>query len=393
MDAYEILRFRHNCSIHLQRIWRGFAARKKTAKRMLWKRTKPGADRIKLGINLIEHSQRAFERQRGEIDALHRAQEKAETQISKIYKDLKDHEQELIVLERELRDIDDTYSSDEVSVGGNSHLVQSSETTPITEVVMGDALCRGRELCESKENVLLKLAQTFEHQNKKRLVESEVQFVLSEVEDKRKALKQLEAHILEIEEVRSQKDREFVRLQRDLIELLSEQKEELDELRQKGIELETATATSAAVAVETAEKARQHEVQTNKIFDQHEELMKFQFMSMSLSYFSSLNMLKQMRNVTADATASAVRGTAAAAAAAANIPLTLPALDASHSSSAGIKSLGDVIDTKESEKGQIIQSVSDYKLPPDCCSWTIDEVGMWLRSLSLGAYVGVRTRV
>lgn len=45
--------------------------------------------------------------------------------------------------------------------------------------------------------------------------------------------------------------------------------------------------------------------------------MKFQFMSMSLSYFSSLNMMKQMRDINADTTTAAVAGSADAAAAAA----------------------------------------------------------------------------
>lgn len=35
------------------------------------------------------------------------------------------------------------------------------------------------------------------------------------------------------------------------------------------------------------------------MFSQTEELMKFQFMSMSLSYFSSLNMLKSLRDMNA----------------------------------------------------------------------------------------------
>ena len=53
------------------------------------------------------------------------------------------------------------------------------------------------------------------------------------------------------------------------------------------------------------------------MFSQTEELMKFQFMSMSLSYFSSLNMLKQLRDMNIDTTSAAVTSSADAAAAAA----------------------------------------------------------------------------
>ena len=43
------------------------------------------------------------------------------------------------------------------------------------------------------------------------------------------------------------------------------------------------------------------------------ELMKFQFMSMSLSYFTSLNMLKQLRDMNADTTSAAIVSSADAA--------------------------------------------------------------------------------
>ena len=89
-----------------------------------------------------------------------------------------------------------------------------------------------------------------------------------------------------------------------------EQKQELDDLREKGIELETATATTAAAAVATAKKAHEHEKHSTAMFMQTEELMKFQFMSMSLSYFSSLNMLKQLRDMNSDTTSAAVASSA-----------------------------------------------------------------------------------
>ena len=61
---------------------------------------------------------------------------------------------------------------------------------------------------------------------------------------------------------------------------------------EKGIELETATATEAAAAAATAAKAKANEKRSREMFSSTEELMKFQFMSMSLSYFSSLSMLR-----------------------------------------------------------------------------------------------------
>ena len=103
--------------------------------------------------------------------------------------------------------------------------------------------------------------------------------MFSEVEAKKTALAQLEIQIADMEATRLRKDREFTRLQRNLMELLEEQKFELDQLRERGIELETATAVSAAAATATAHKAKEHEKRSQAMFQSTEELMKFQFMS------------------------------------------------------------------------------------------------------------------
>ncbi|KUF99959.1 hypothetical protein AM588_10009480 [Phytophthora nicotianae] len=168
-----------------------------------------------------------------------------------------------------------------------------------------------------------------EREKKKRDLEAEFAGAFAEVQRKRDTLAALEERLADMEQTRMRKDREFARLQRHLMELLEEQKLELENLREKGIELETATATSAAAAAATAAKAREHEARSQAMFESTEELMKFQFMSMSLSYFSSLNMLKNLRDINADTTAAAITSTAetaataACAAAAANItPVT-----------------------------------------------------------------------
>ena len=232
-----------------------------------------------------------------------------------------------------------------------------------------------------------------EREKKKQELESEFTLVFSEVARKKGQLEKLEIAIADMESTRMRKDREFGRLQRNLMELLQEQKFELDTLREKGIELETATATSAAAAAATAAKAKEHEKQSSQMFNQQEELMKFQFMSMSLSYFSSLNMLKQMREINTDTTSSAVSASAdtaaaaSAAAAAANIPairqLKLGADDA----------IDVAIAQKEAElkhsKGTQEDAIEAKKepFPPNVAHWSVADVGRWLNTLSLGQYV------
>ena len=99
-------RVREVASVQVQRIWRGVRGRRRFEKKRLWESTAPGPERLKLGLNLIDETKDAFTTQQEEINALHRAQERAETRVSEIHEGLKESEEELRVLERELQDID-----------------------------------------------------------------------------------------------------------------------------------------------------------------------------------------------------------------------------------------------------------------------------------------------
>ena len=90
----------------LQRIYRGVLARRRVAKQRKWDGTPPGAERLELGLKLIANSKESFERQRQEIEALHRDQEKAESRVSLIHAGLRESERELEALEAELQSID-----------------------------------------------------------------------------------------------------------------------------------------------------------------------------------------------------------------------------------------------------------------------------------------------
>ncbi len=54
---------------------------------------------------------------------------------------------------------------------------------------------------------------------------------------------------------------------------------------------------TAAAAASTASAAKENQKRSEQMFRSTEELMKFQFLSMSMSYFSSLNMLSNLREV------------------------------------------------------------------------------------------------
>jgi hypothetical protein len=358
---------------------------------------------------MIEESKAAFERQKEEIDALHRAQERAEGRVSFIYTELKDSEQELVVLERELQEIDQI-ERDLLTLTHERDILTSdirdAAGMPRTAGKGGESLVLGHESNHQNDpNVdRRKKAETYalemtiqikraERERKRQELETEFASVFLEVEKKKKALSRLELSLADMESTRERKDREFRRLQANLMQLLLEQKKELDDLREKGIELETATAITAAAATSTALKAKEHEKQSKVMFSQTEELMKFQFMSMSLSYFSSLNMLKQLRDMNSDTTSSAISAsadaaaTSASAAAAANLPsikeLNLGAGDFLYQ--ANEKKKTELAASTQAEKD--LSNIKVNPLPNSVKNWSVVDVSRWLDVLSLGQYI------
>ncbi|RYH28338.1 hypothetical protein EON65_12485 [archaeon] len=407
-EEYRSLRIHILAAIEIQRYFRGYLGRKKMARKRLWQNTKPGPERIKLGLQFIEESKQAFERQQEEIDALHRAQERAEARVSHIHAELKDSEKELVVLERELQEIDQIERDLQVLSHERTLLSQGIEDAAglprlagkgHKDLVMGresvhenDPMAERKRRAEAYALEMTIQLKRAEREKKRQELEIEFAAVFQEVEKKRKALQRLEMSLADMEATRERKDREFRRLQKNLMQLLLEQKQELDDLREKGLELETATATTAAAAVATAQKAKEHEKRSNAMFSQTEELMKFQFMSMSLSYFSSLNMLKSLREMNADTTSAAIAlsadasSTAASAAAAANLPnIQKLHLGANDFVEASIRKKKEEILAAEKAEKELAKVVNN-PLPPSVKTWSVHDVGRWLDSLALTQY-------
>lgn len=426
------VRFAELAALEIQRLYRGRLGRREAARKKQWRDAPPGAERLALGLQLIEGSKQAFERQQNELDALHRAQEAAERQVSTVHNELREAEKELAVLERELQEIDQldadvrelTHEAERLHAGGVEGLLRNyrssqghkhlgsgvPETTSANDEDSALYELGAENALESKEALKKRQADAYavemalsikrsEREKKKRDLEAEFASAFAEVQRKRESLAALEERLADMEQTRMRKDREFARLQRHLMELLEEQKLELENLREKGIELETATATSAAAAAATAAKAREHEARSQAMFESTEELMKFQFMSMSLSYFSSLNMLKNLRDINADTTAAAITttaetaATAAAAAAAANITPVTAALAKKSDGNAMADLLSTVAQRKQQELAQqkreeeeALAPARQQPLPEEMRAWTVDDVGRWLDSLSLPQY-------
>merc|ERR1711871_1374922 len=408
-EEYRSLRVHAVAANEIQRVYRGHVGRKMVQRRREWTATEPGPERIKLGLKLIEESKRAFEQQEEEINALHRAQEKAEARVSHIHAELKENEKELIVLERELAEIDqierdlaqmtherdlltqgtfDATGMPKLAVAGHQDLVKGHMPTGPEN----DPDLERRKRSEAYALEMTIQVKRAEREKKRQELETEFAAVFAEVDKKKKAIARLETALGDMEATRERKDREFRRLQKNLMQLLLEQKEELDELREKGIQLETATAMTAAAATATALKAKEHDERSKVVFNQTEELMKFQFMSMSLSYFSSLNMLKSLRDMNADTTSAAIATSADAAAAAATsaAAANLPGMKKLELGACDFVELS--IQKKKEELAQFEDAEKRAKLakacplPSNVQLWTVMDVLKWLDTLALSQY-------
>ncbi|KAL0587058.1 hypothetical protein ABG067_003398 [Albugo candida] len=329
----------------IQKVYRGHLGRRQVAQKQRWNAASHGQERLELGLEMIESSKKAFDKQKSELDELHRAQQITEVQMNALQTELRASELDISALTAEIQSL--------VEPKVSTQMDSRTETSIAWE--------------RKKKNLELELSSVWEL-----------------VEEKRATLTEMEGKLAEMEVVRQRKDREFTRLQRNLMELLNEQKLELENLREKGIELENATATSAAAAAITATKAKENEFRSREMFESTEELLKFQFMSMSLSYFSSINMLKNLREMNSDTTNAALSSTAESAAAASAAAMAANLKPFSHLSP-GRTALVECQNPSDAPYSRESQRVT---LPTNVFDWTIQHVGVWLDTLSLSQYKG-----
>ncbi|KAF1332103.1 Acyl-coa-binding domain-containing protein 2, partial [Globisporangium splendens] len=262
-DRFLTSRFSVLAAIEIQRMYRGHIGRLEASRKKQWRDAEPGPERLALGLKMIEGSKQAFERQQNEIDALHRAQEAVERQVSTIHSELQESEQELAVLERELQEIDQlevdlrelTHEDEMLHNGGIEGRLRAASSDPSSSsskqpMPLGNGIPPASNSAVPYENDVESLFETrdamkkrqadayavemaiqikrAEREKKKKDLEAEFTSVFSEVQLKRQALAEMEDKLADMEATR--KDREFARLQRNLMELLEEQTLELENL-------------------------------------------------------------------------------------------------------------------------------------------------------------------
>jgi hypothetical protein len=326
--------------------------------------TDPGLDQSNNRLQVIEEAHKEFDSQRLELDYVKRSRAKAECLYSNLCEGLKQSEQELIVLKKEFSDLR-----------------------------KGQGFKR-RELWKKNE-------ERSSHEKLRRHVEDELAIMVEEIEKRKDDLKSLELTIASIDEDRSRKEIELKRAEENLMKLLHCQHVEFDQSRKNGVEFMSSAATSTATAAETSTKnTQEHEKETLAMLSRQEEFLKFQLMSMSLSYLSSMRMLKDLKTMSSDTTSSAFLSSIETAAAAeeSNAIVSEPPSNSGNRTTGVHNAMGGLLNAQESIRGptiiqnDVVDNDGNDKgtaMPTECRSWTISHVSKWLHWLSLGKYVQV----
>ena len=174
----------------------------------------------------------------------------------------------------------------------------------------------------------------FELREQKIRLDKEFGEMLGKIGNRKEMLTDLESKLSAIDRARQTKEEELRMLERKLVVLLEEQQNELDAIRRKqtlhsNSNDNNGSRTSNSTALVTVGENRnaggsgpslQEKRQAAQLMESTETLMKFGFMSMSMTYFSSLNMIKALRTVSAQDTVMAALADVQAQRASGNVP-------------------------------------------------------------------------
>lgn len=248
--------------------------------------------------------------------------------------------------------------------------------------------------------------------------------MLAQIALRKEKLSVLEEKLQALDKERLSKEEELKSLERKLVVLLDEQQQELEKIKQKqqtrqqlvldltgtpGKSLATTTgspswssfpssgaltpgsafqsaAATAGVNSSSAFTQQQRE-EANALMESTETMMKFGFMSMSMTYFSSMNMVRAMRKIGAH------HMTLDSAAAVSNkhwpeytLNRGAPGAVASPLAGGAASPFGGATSAPNSFQPAIPNGSFPGQQPLQVAGWSVADVGRWLDTLALGQY-------
>ncbi|CAM9463113.1 unnamed protein product [Chrysoparadoxa australica] len=229
----------------------------------------------------------------------------------------------------------------------------------------------------------------FELREQKIRLDKEFGVMLGKIADRKDRLQHMEKKLSTLDRLRLGKEEELRTLERKLVVLLEEQQRELENIRQrqerKGKLLLDGESQNSGVGGMAggggggySGPSARDKRQAAQLMQSTETLMKFGFMSMSMTYFSSLNMIRAMRTVGAsDTIMAAVTSNAAKQ-------------DMQTGSSGGGDKAQAMADNEKLGAQPFQPSFKAGELPGSqtlrVSAWSVDDVARWLQTLSLPQY-------
>jgi len=360
------MRLKRNAGILIQRFYRGHLGRRRCAvERDKYLFSKSQTQGIEFGRQmLLEHKLHATKLQ-SEVGVLTQEKIKTEEGIESLLDEISEFEEGVRTLEKEMH--------------------QLSKIQTEAKGVLDD-------------NAKLEL------RDQKVRLDAEFSQMLGNIAARKERLASLEGAMVKLDRSRQKKEEELRILERKLVVLLEEQQTELDSIRRrqerKGealiageIGAEAGAIVPAAGGGGNSGPSNKDKRQAAQLMQSTETLMKFGFMSMSMTYFSSLNMVRAMRTVAAtDTVMAAVQentnnreaavvgggvGGGGGGGDGGGFGTSMTGMDAGIDNHA-IASNGFTPDLKPGE----MPNQSSLRVG----AWTVTDVSKWLQSISLGQY-------
>lgn len=361
-----------NCSTCIQRIFRGHLGRKKaTAERDKYIFSRSQSQGIEFGRQmLLEHKLHAT-RLQSDVTLLTQEKVSAEEQIEALLEEISSFEEGVRTLEKEMHQLSKV---------------------------------------ESEASAFMDEDSKFELREQKTKLDREFGEMLGRISNRKDMLDDLERKLSTIDKSRQAKEEQLRTLERKLVVLLEEQQNELNAIKRKQDvrgamlaashdELMRATGGGPGGGASTSGGSAaggggggggggaahigggggghsgpslQEKKQAAQLMQSTETLMKFGFMSMSMTYFSSLNMVKALRTVSAQDT-------------------VMAALADVHAQRAvGYQGVGGGSDGETMKKAPFLPDLKAGQMPGQqllrVSAWSVDDVAKWLQTLSLGQY-------
>ena len=348
------LREQRNAAIEIQRTWRGCLGRRRAAmERDKYLFSKAQSQGIEFGRQMLLEHKLHGTRLQSEVALLTREKVESEDQVEALLKEIAQFEEGVRHLEKEMHEL-------------------SKVETEAKGVLDEEARVELRE--------------------QKMRLDREFSIMLQKIADRKDQLTNLEAKLQTLDRHRQAKEEELRDLERKLVVLLEEQQKELEQIKQRQerrgerfISDDPNAGAIIAAGIGAAPGGEgggggggfqgpspQQQQQAAALMQSTETLMKFGFMSMSLTYFSSLNMIRAMR-------ATGALETLMAGKAMSGGPLAL--ISEGGQPGAKMAGLGGANFKPGLRNGQLPGQEEE-----DPMAWSVEDVGEWLSSLALGQY-------